>query len=62
VRVGLDGSLRVFHDDRLVAQHLLQPRHCGWVSVPDHHAQLWQETLQVACRPLEIYEEAARWS
>lgn len=62
VQVGLDGSLRVFHDDRLVAQHVLQPRQCGWVSVPNHDAQLWQETLQVARRPLEVYEEAARWS
>lgn len=62
VRIGLDGSLRVFHGDQLVASHLLRPSRQGWVTVPEHHARLWQEALNVQRRSLEAYEEGARWS
>lgn len=62
VRIGLDRVLRVFHGDRLVASHLLRSSREGWVTVPEHHRQLWQETLNVERRPLEVYEEAAEWS
>lgn len=57
VRIGLDGSLRVYAQEQLVAQHRLQPAHQGWVSVPDHHAQLWLDTLHVERRSLQVYEE-----
>jgi transposase len=63
VRIGLDDILRVYAaDDRLVATHMLKSAQEGWSSVPEHHARLWRETLQVEKRSLEVYEEAARWS
>ena len=57
VRIGLDGSLRVFQGEVLVANHLLRSSREGWATVPDHHADLWRETLQVQSRPLQVYEE-----
>jgi transposase len=62
VRIGLEGLLRIFHGDQLVASHALQPARQGWVTVPEHHAGLWREALGVQRRPLKVYEEAARWS
>jgi hypothetical protein len=56
VRIGLDGSLCVYAEEVLVAQHRLQAATQGWVSVPDHHRQLWQSTLAVEQRPLAAYE------
>jgi len=62
VRITLDDILRIYHGDTLVADHLLRPAELGWVTVPKHHAQLWQEALHVTQRPLTIYEEAAAWN
>lgn len=62
VRLGLDDTLRIYQGENLVAIHLLQSARAGWVTVPEHHASLWQSTLQVERRPLEVYEEAASWS
>ena len=62
VRIGLDGSLRVYDGEVLVAQHTLRNAREGWVTVPEHHAQLWQSTLRVERRPLDVYEEAGSWS
>ncbi len=62
VRIGLDEQLRVYEADRLVANHRLQPAEQGWVTVPEHHAALWQEALQVQQRPLQVYQEATQWS
>jgi len=59
VRIGLDGVLRIFHGERLAARHRMQSVRDGWVTVPEHHAQLWQEALRVERRPLEAYEEVA---
>ena len=56
VHIGLEGTLRVYAGDLLVAQHTLQAVSQGWVSVPDHHRQLWQSTLKVEQRPLAVYE------
>jgi transposase len=56
VHIGLEGTLRVYANHVLVAQHLLQAASQGWVSVPDHHRQLWQSTLAVERRPLAAYE------
>ena len=61
VRIGLDGSLRVYHQEQLVARHRLQSAQQGWVTVPEHHAALW-EALQVEQRPLQVYQEAAEWN
>jgi transposase len=67
VRIGLEGTLRVYAGDALLATHNLQAARAGWVTVADHHAQLWQETLRVEQRPLAVYEalmaeEVAPWS
>lgn len=58
VYIGLDETVRVYDNDLLVANHRLQPTHIGWATVPEHHAQLWRETLKVEQRPLVAYEEA----
>jgi transposase len=64
VHIGLDGVLKVY--DRagaLVARHLLKPVAEGWGYQPAHHQTLWEQALpQVERRPLEVYEEVARWS
>jgi transposase len=62
VRIGLDDELRVYHHEALVASHTLQTAQQGWVTVPEHHARLWQATLKVHQRPLAVYEEVAQWS
>ena len=56
VRIGLDGRLRVYAAETLVAQHQLQATSAGWVTVPDHHQQLWDDTLKVHHRSLQAYE------
>lgn len=60
VRIGLDGGLRIYAGDHLVASHQLQSASQGWVTVPEHHADLWKSTLRVERRPLEVYQEAAQ--
>jgi transposase len=62
VRIGLDDTLRVYHGERLQAYHDLRTADQGWVSVPEHHRQLWQEALQVEHRSLAVYQEVAAWS
>lgn len=62
IRITLDDELRVYADEQLVATHTLCDKGQGWVTVPEHHASLWQSTLQVEQRPLEIYAEAATWN
>jgi transposase len=58
IRVSLDGGLRVYADDRCIAQHRLSESDAGWVSVPEHHRDLWRQ-LSVEQRDLTIYEEVA---
>ena len=62
VRVGLDDEIRVYCAEKLVARHRLRSAEQGWATTPEHHAALWQSTLNVEQRPLETYEEAAQWS
>ena len=62
IRISLDDELRVYADEQLVATHILRDKQQGWVTVPEHHASLWQRTLHVEQRPLEIYEEVATWN
>jgi transposase len=62
VRIGLEGSLRVYQGEELVASHTLQAAQQGWVTVPEHHARLWQQTLKVEQRPLDVYEAVSQWS
>jgi hypothetical protein len=58
VRLSLDGGLRVYADDRCIARHRLADPNGGWVSVPEHHRDLWRR-LSVEQRDLTIYEEVA---
>jgi transposase len=62
IRVALDGRVAIYADEHLVAEHALRPAAHGWVTVPDHHAALWADTLAVEHRPLAVYEEAATWN
>lgn len=62
VRIGLNDEIKVYAAEKLVAQHGLRSAAQGWVTLPKHHAALWQSTLEVEQRPLETYEEASRWS
>lgn len=62
IRIDLDGLLRVYAGEALVASHRLRSAGEGWVTVPEHHAALWREALQVEQRPLQVYDEVASWS
>lgn len=62
VRIALDGAVAIYDGEQCVAQHVLRPAVHGWVTVPDHHAALWADTLTVEPRPLAIYEEVATWN
>lgn len=62
VRISLEDEIKVYCGEKLVARHRLQDAEQGWVTMPEHHAALWQSTLSVEQRPLETYEEAAQWS
>ncbi|HEY3117052.1 MAG TPA: hypothetical protein VGK54_09940 [Chloroflexota bacterium] len=62
VRITLEGAVAVYEGEQCVAQHVLQPPAQGWVTVLDHHAALWADTLAVERRPLAVYEEMATWS
>lgn len=62
IQIDLDRLIKVFHAETLVATHRLQAAQDGWVTVPEHHAALWRETLQVEQRPLATYQEVIQWS
>lgn len=62
VRLGLEGTLRVYHAEQLVACHPLRRADQGWSTLPEHHADLWHETLQVERRPLQAYQEVTPWN
>lgn len=62
-RITLEGRLTVFDaNDRVVAEHRLKSARDGWVTVPAHHARLWDETLKVERRDLAVYAEVASWN
>jgi hypothetical protein len=42
----------------LVARHTLHAKEEGWVTVAEHHRELW-EAVKVEQRPLAAYEEVA---
>ena len=62
VHIGLDDTLKVYQGETLVAEHQLRTANQGWGSVPEHHARLWHDTVQVERRPLVVYQEAATWN
>lgn len=64
VRISLDGTLRVYQAENLVAVHLLRSQRDGWSTIPEHHVDLWKGTLpsddvRVEQRPLAVYDEVA---
>lgn len=60
VRISMDDDICVYADDTMVARHRLQRAAEGWVTVPAHHAVLWQQALAVERRDLSVYEEVSR--
>lgn len=62
VWINLDDTIRVVLDDQVLAHHRLQDASVGWVTVSEHHAVLWERTLNVEQRPLTVYEEVAEWN
>jgi hypothetical protein len=57
VRIGLDGLLRIYQADQVVARHQLQSRQAGWSTLTEHRSEMWKSTLQVEQRSLVVYEE-----
>jgi transposase len=59
VRISLDGTLKVYQAETLVATHTLRSQREGWSTVAAHHVELWKEVLKVEQRPLATYEEVS---
>lgn len=58
VRIGLDGLVRIYQADQLMASHQLKSRQEGWSTLAEHQTDMWKSTLpQVEQRSLAIYEE-----
>jgi transposase len=57
VRISLDGTLKVYLAETMVAVHTLRSQQEGWSTVAAHHVELWKEVLKVEQRPLAAYEE-----
>jgi len=57
VRIGLDGLLRIYQADQVVARHSLKSRQEGWSTLTEHQSEMWKSTLQVEQRSLAVYEE-----
>ena len=62
IRISLEGILSVYSGEAKVAEYRLRPVEEGWVTIPEHHARLWRETLHVERRDLAVYEEVASCS
>ena len=62
IRIDFEGHLTIRDGECVLAEHRLKPREEGWGIVPEHHAALWQKTLQVERRPLAAYEEVTTWN
>ena len=58
IRIGLDGLLRIYQAETMVASHTLKERRQGWSTLVEHHSDMWRNTLpQVEQRALAVYEE-----
>jgi transposase len=61
VRITLGGVVTIYDArDEKVSEHRLRPAPAGWSTLPEHHARLWRQTLQVERRDLRVYEEVAQ--
>ena len=58
VRIGLDGTLRVYQSETLVARHTVRSRQEGWSTVDKHQDRLWKD-VNVERRSLAAYEEVS---
>lgn len=61
VRIAMDDALTVVKGDETVRHHLTASRG-AWVTVPEHHSALWEETLGVEHRSLAVYDEVSTWN
>jgi hypothetical protein len=65
IRIGLDDVLTVYDvaGELPVAEHRLTAKHGEWVTVPNHHSDLWGKTMNDAIhverRPLSVYDEVS---
>jgi transposase len=59
VRIGLEGLLRIYQAETLVATHTLRSAQAGWSTVAAHHIELWNEAVKVERRSLTAYEEVS---
>jgi hypothetical protein len=59
VRIGLDGLLRIYQADHVVARHQLKSRQEGWSTLSEHQSEMWKSSLQVEQRSVAVYEEVA---
>lgn len=58
IRIGLDGLLRIYQAETMVASHTLKERREGWSTLVEHRSDMWRNTLpQVEQRALAVYEE-----
>ena len=58
VRIGVDGLLRIYQAENLIATHSLKSRQEGWSTLVEHRTEMWRNTVpQVEQRSLTIYEE-----
>jgi transposase len=57
IRIGLDGLLRIFQAEQVVAKHQLKSRQEGWSTLPEHRSEMWKQTVEVEQRSLAVYEE-----
>jgi hypothetical protein len=62
IRISFDGILSIYSGEVKIVEHRLRPVDQGWVTIPEHHARLWRETLRVERRDLGVYEEVAACS
>lgn len=62
VLLSLDGCIKVYSDGILVTEHRLRSPREGWVTVADHHRELWQNAVKVERRDLSVYEEVIPWN
>jgi transposase len=58
VRIGLEGLLRIYQGESLIASHQLRSRQEGWSTLAEHRSEMWKSTLpHVEQRPLAVYQE-----
>jgi transposase len=57
IRITLEGCLKVYDEDLLVAEHRLRSVSDGWSTIASHHERLWRDAVSVQRRELSVYEE-----